>query len=292
MELQKGISIHNQLKNGFDAVTINSGVVFNRDQVADKVNFEGMSYIPQYEDHAYIAKRDWRALTAMELSHIKAGNKRNEYNTIYLGDLPEQLTKNLERFDLTAAKSMEEVTLKLAGDAQRTKELSSNLNSLLSSLAGGSPFKFHCIGTNYPNLEMVGCNKTKLPVNYKPEDIRYLGMHNDSSQKMSLHTAHQFGNRICINLGAEPRSFLFVNLSMIQLINMLKKKIDIKANKVDITNIRRFFFEYYPDYPVIKVEQKPYQYYIAATDNCLHDGSTLGNSLLDITMIYFGGFHY
>jgi hypothetical protein len=70
----------------------------------------------------------------------------------------------------------------------------------------------------------------------------------------------------------------------------LKKKIDIKAHNINIGNISRYFFSHFPDYPVLRVQQKPYQYYIAPTDNCFHDGSTLGNSELDITLIYFGFF--
>ena len=50
------------------------------------------------------------------------------------------------------------------------------------------------------------------------------------------------------------------------------------------------FFKYFPDYPVLKIEQKPYEYYIAPTDNCIHDGATLERRSLDIVMTYLGHF--
>jgi len=290
MKLKKGILIHNQMNQGYEAIHINSGTVLHTDLVTKPVNFQGMVYTPQYEDHAYIPKRDWRSLNPEEIKFIQAKEERNDYNTVYLGDIPEALKESFMRLGLANAKNREEVFEKFSGDAQLTKELSSNLNSFLSPLADNKPFNFHCIGTTLPNVEMVACNTTKLPPGFKPQDIRYMGMHNDGTQAMTIHTAHKFGNRISINLGNNTRSFLFVNLSMIQALNMIGKKIDIKKNNVNISNIPEFFFQHFPDYPVIKVQQEPYQYYIAPTDNCFHDGSTLGSKELDITMVYFGAF--
>jgi hypothetical protein len=290
MKLKKGILIHNQMEQGYEAIHINSGTVLHTALVTAPINFHGMVYTPQYEDNARVAKRDWRALNREEIRSIQAKDKRKNYDTIYLGDIPETLKACFKRLDLANSKNREEVFEKFSGDAVLTKELSSNLNSFLSSLADNKPFNFHCIGTNLPNIEMVACNTTKLPRGFKPEDIKYMGMHNDGTQSMTIHTAHKFGNRISINLGNDTRSLLFVNLSMIQALNMIGKKIDIKKNNVNIANIPRFFFEHFPDYPVFRVQQKPYQYYIAPTDNCFHDGSTLGNKELDITMVYFGAF--
>lgn len=71
---------------------------------------------------------------------------------------------------------------------------------------------------------------------------------------------------------------------------MIKEKINVDKIKIEIHNIAKYFFSLYPNYPVIRIAQEPYQYYIAPTDNCFHDGSTLGNKRLDITMVYFGEF--
>ncbi|PSL34456.1 hypothetical protein [Chitinophaga ginsengisoli] len=292
MQLKKGITIHNKLPERYDALSINSGTVYHTEQEAPPVNFQGLHYTPRYIDGAYVIKRDWRPLNGDEIRCLQANGQRTDYSTIYLGDIPEQLKDLFQSLSLNGAGNRDEVMEKLAASPEKTKALSEQINAFLQPLANQQPFKFHCIGINFPNIELVACNTTRLPAGYKPQDIRYMGMHNDGTRDMTIYTANKAGNRISINIGEESRSFLFVNLSMVQAINMLKKKIDIAEHNVNIANIGRFFFQYYPDYPVIKIRQKPYQYYIAPTDNCFHDGSTLGSSTLDVTMVYFGNFQY
>lgn len=292
MKLKRGIFLHTQTQEGYDAIHINSGAVFHTSQAAAVVNFQGFSYTPQYEEDAWVAKRDWRALNPEEIKNLQSGGDRNDYNTVYLGDIPEKVKEIFQQTGISDSKNREEVLEKLANNPGRTGELNTAINVWLASFSGDKPFHFHCIGSNFPNIEMVACNTTKLPAGFKPSDIRYMGMHNDGTAQMTIYTAHRFGNRISINLGKDTRAFLFVNLSMVQAINMLKKKMDVKKSHVNIANIPGFFFKHYPDYPIIKVQQKPYQYYIAPTDNIFHDGSTLGNKALDITMSYFGGFTF
>lgn len=292
MKLKKGIMIHNQLSESYDIVSINSGSVFHNDRIADIVDFNGIQYTPQYDEDAYIVKRDWRKLSTIEEKILCYTDKCNDYNTVYLGDIPDSLKICFEKLKLEGSKSRDEVLQKFSKDAQKTKELSIKLNSFLLNYANKKPYNFHCIGVNHPNIEMVACDTTKLPPNFKSSDIRYMGLHNDGTKLMTIHTAHKFGNRISINLSSESRSFIFVNLSMIQALNMLKKKVNLNENDINIANIPQFFFKYFPDYPVLKIDLKPYQYYIAPTDNCFHDGSTLNNINLDICLIYFGSFQH
>ena len=288
MKLRKGISIYNQLPEGYAAVSINSGTVFHTEQPAEMVSFQGYSYRPEYEEYAYVAKRDRRSLSEDEVACLQADDGRNDYNTVYLGEIPEALKDQFRKLGLADSKGREEVMERLKQNAEDTRHLNEGINAFLQPMAGNKPFHFHCLGINFPNIEMVACDTTKLPTGYELKDVRYMGMHNDGTTKMTIHTAHKFGNRISINLSRETRSFLFVNLSMIQAFNMLKRKTNVA--EVNIGNIPRVFFKHFPDYPVIRVRQKPYQYYIAATDNCFHDGSTLGNSELDICFVYFGAF--
>ncbi len=61
-------------------------------------------------------------------------------------------------------------------------------------------------------------------------------------------------------------------------------------SKITTANIVESFFKRYSDYPVLRLELKPFQYYIAPTDNFIHDGSTLGNKQIDLTIVYTGIF--
>ncbi len=290
MKLKKGISIHNLLPEGYDAVNINSGTVFHTEQSAPMVNFQGHRYRPQYEANAYVVKRDWRRLDAAETACLCAGENRNDYNTVYVGDLPEAVKDLCRNLKLADSADRQEVMQKLQQNEQATRQLNGAINEFLMPISNNKPFNFHCLGINFPNIEMVACNTTQLPPGFKPKDVQYMGMHNDGAVKMTIHTAHKFGNRISINLGKEARYFLFVNLSLVQALNMLKKKIAIQKQEVNYRNLPGLFFKYFPDYPVIRIKQEPYEYYIAATDNCFHDGSTLGSTHLDICFVYFGAF--
>lgn len=290
MKLKRGIMIHNQLSEGDDMISMNSGSVIHNSRIADAVDFNGVQYTPQYCQDAYIVKRDWRKLGSMEKKIMLPTSNSNDNNTVYLGDIPEALKLCFKQFELEDSKNRDEVLQKLSSDSQKTKELSIKLDSFLLSFANKKPYSFHCIGVNHPNIEMVACDTTKLSPNFKPSDIRYMGLHNDGTKLMTIHTAHKFGNRISINLSSESRSFIFVNLSIIQAFNMLKKKVSLNEKDINIANIPQIFFKYFPDYPILKIDLKPYQYYIAPTDNCFHDGSTLDNQNLDICLIYFGSF--
>lgn len=146
------------------------------------------------------------------------------------------------------------------------------------------------LAANFANSEIVSLDKRKLPDGYTIHDIRFIGVHKDSSKDMTLHTAHKYGNRIAFNLGKESRYLLIINLSMLQVYDMIKKKIDIRENEVNNKNITAYFLKLFPDYPVLRIEHKPYHYYIAPTDNCFHDGSTMGSTSLDILMTYLGKF--
>ena len=91
MKMRKGITLHNQLRDGFDAITINSGTVFHKEQQTEEVNYQGMRFTPLYEEFAYVTKRDWRPLKAQEIKTIQANGNRKDYNTVFVGDIPPHL---------------------------------------------------------------------------------------------------------------------------------------------------------------------------------------------------------
>ena len=47
--------------------------------------------MPQYEEDAYMVKRDWRKLSTNEIGSLTATSNRNYYNTIYVGDISDEL---------------------------------------------------------------------------------------------------------------------------------------------------------------------------------------------------------
>ncbi|SEB97302.1 hypothetical protein SAMN04489761_2134 [Tenacibaculum sp. MAR_2009_124] len=293
MEMKRQLMIHNTLTEGETALKINSGTVHHSNQKAALVNYLEEKFIPEFVDDAYVTKRDWRSLTDKELKLLKFDENRTDFNTIYLGVIPENLKVCFQRLKLDESVNREEVFSKLGSNPEDVQQVTELLDQFLEPISNNKKFNFHCMGVNYPNVELVACNTTMLPDGYQQSDKKFLGIHNDGTQVMTIDTAHEFGNRISINLGKDSRYFLFVNLALKEAYAMLREKLSSEEIKqVSISNIPKYFFRHFSDYPVIRVEQKPYQYYIAPTDNCFHDGSTLGTQHLDVCIVYFGNFQY
>lgn len=293
MKIKKQIMIHNSLPDGANALTINSGTVHHTHHKAALVSYLDEEFIPEYIAHAYVNKRDWRKLTEEELAFLVADETRNDHNTVYIGEISQELKECFKEIGLEESVDRDEVFKRFEANPPLTMKATQLLNDFLTPLANNKKFNFHCIGVNYPNVELVASNTTMLPKGFKQAEKQFLGIHNDGTQLMTIDTAHEFGNRISINLGKDTRYLLFVNLPLKVAHNMLKEKLSTtEIKQVNISNIPEYFFKYFPDYPVIRIQQKPYQYYIAATDNFFHDGSTLGGKHLDVCIVYFGSFQY
>jgi hypothetical protein len=290
MEIKRGIMLYNQSGEGYDCISINSGVEHYTNQDTSRVSYGDLSCFPSFEEDAFVTKRNWRHLHDREIRIMAANRQCGEANTIYLGDIPENLKRLFQQLALEECRDRKEVFEKFRSRPELTVAINQATDNFLRSKSNGKPFRFHYLGSNLPNLRVVACDTTVMAANYREEDKKYMGMHNDGTRDVSPHRIHTLGNRLTINLGKETRSFLFMNLTMTQAFNMLAKKMDTSEHKIDIVNIARYFFMHFPDYPVIKINQKPYQYYIAPTDNCFHDGSTEGMTALDIIIVYFGAF--
>lgn len=290
MKMIKGIRLHSQTADGYHAVSINTGVLHHAGQEKQAVNYEGLSFVPDFEEDAFLPKRNWRPLNSTEINTLKPVGKHDIGKTICLGDIPDDLRSLFEQLHLDQCRSREDVFAAFRDNPALTTEINRLTDQFLQGKSNGYPFRFHYLGTNLPDLEVTACDTTVMPAGYKEQDKKYMGIHNDGTAYVSPYQLHKLGNRLTINLGAEPRSFLFINLTMAQALNKLKQVMDVDKHKIDIINIAEYFFRYFPDYPVVKITQHPYQYYIAPTDNCFHDGSTLGMKSLDIILVYFGMF--
>ncbi|WDF57307.1 hypothetical protein [Mucilaginibacter sp. KACC 22063] len=290
MILRKGIGLINSLKQQQDAIMINSGICYAAQENIPEVSFRKIKFTPQFQEGAILAKSDWCSLSDKDLHILKPGNKITDYNTIFLGDLPDSLIKRFKKLPLHESETVDDIYAIFRKHEVLAKKLNNDLNIFLNTIADNKPYKFRCFGVSFPNLLSVSAKFYHLPKNHAPTDVQYIGFHNDCTTAMSIHTAHRYGNRISINFGREEREFLFVNLSLIQAYNMIKAKNPESLPDVNLVTIPQIFFKLFPNYPILKVKLKPYQYYIAPTDNCFHDGRTLGNKTFDMTMIFFGGF--
>lgn len=118
-----------------------------------------------------------------------------------------------------------------------------------------------------------------------------IGMHMDSWEGMNVSDLDTAPNRICVNLGKEDRFFLFVNLTMNNVFELTKENSGLDRDTLAQDLLVINFFRQFPDYPVIRVRLKPFEAYIAPTENIIHDGCTEDKTLPDINYTIRGFFN-
>src|SRR6266498_18647 len=116
----------------------------------------------------------------------------------------------------------------------------------------------------------------------KDQDGNLIGMHIDSWYKNTISERDHAPNRMSINIGLEPRYLLFINQPLMNINRLLAQEFpdDERRNGVGV-GLRTSFMENYPGYPVIRLEIRPGEAYIAPTENIIHDGCTMGQNYLD-----------
>jgi hypothetical protein len=273
MLLKRGVTIHSYLP-GVDAqVMINDGTM-------KPGKSTGLYYYPD----SYIPKRKWRNLSNAEQKTLLSSSDITDYRkNIFIGIIPADLRKSLMSLGLHDCTNINQVMPEVKKQEKKIKTLSKKLDTYLRPFSSTGVYKFHRLTLANPNWETI--------TNYyfKNQHV-YIGLHVDGSRKFTPYTAFRSGNRISINLSKETRYLAMVNLTLIQTVNMIKERSGLPYSKINSDNISTLFFKHCPDYPAVKFGIKPYQYYIAPTDNFFHDATTLGNTAIDITFVYTGLF--
>lgn len=118
---------------------------------------------------------------------------------------------------------------------------------------------------------------------------RRLGLHVDNWSGLAPRARAQAPNRLCVNLGKEPRRLLFLNLSLGQILPHLPAA-TVSDLQLGATHLARLFMERFPRYPVLSLAIEPGEAYIAPTENLVHDGCTVGASSPDVCLTVLGYF--
>lgn len=140
------------------------------------------------------------------------------------------------------------------------------------------PFN-HGIHVHLPGRETVTVNTA---------NGKYLGLHLDSWDRYPVEARARSLNRICVNIGAEPRHLLFLNLSLMNVARLAQESQETADREYD--SVGPAFMSRFPGYPIVKVRIAPGEAYIAPTDNVIHDASTLGSKTPSITLTLRGWF--
>ena len=103
----------------------------------------------------------------------------------------------------------------------------------------------------------------------------FVGLHVDSFHANYDECRAAVGNRISVNIGTDPRFFLFIPLSF----RALFMRAGRPAGRTDVV---ASFMAANPGQPVLRLRVDPGEAYIAPTESIAHDASSLGAAVEDL----------
>lgn len=256
-----------------------------------KIGF-GFDYLGnrQYKENAFIPKNNWRKLYDEEQSILFTDDIEKDINSLIgLFHLPKNIIHEFDKIGFKEAFCKDDYDDIFNSQHKKIVDVLKTLGNFFFELIHSnytlSEVVFHGISFEQQALETVA---------YSDTDNKYFGLHIDRNISSNLFLRAKNPNRISINIGKESRYLLFVPLSIDSIFKMVVEKEgsfeSLKNNLTEQTLVYNFF-KHYPDYPVLRLEHKPYDVYVAPTDNIIHDGSTIGKQLPDMIAVFTGYFN-
>lgn len=276
MELISGIKLYTDLPFLNSQLEINNGTIAG-------INLDKNHPI-DYRIGSIVPKNNWRQLFKEELQIlIDPENEENERFGIFYGKLPSELVEIFLKLKLNNFKTRDEVLKKIKSSEKIIQKFDQKLKSILTSHSSLKDFEFHKMVFAQPNIYTL----TYFAENDK---LEFIGLHYDRSTIFDIKSAAFSKDRFCVNLGNQSRDLFFINLPLNTITTLIEKTKGYNGEEITLDNLIEYYALYCYDYPVIKLTLNPFEYYIAPTDNILHDGSTLKRNSLDITLVYLGHF--
>ncbi|MDF2192587.1 hypothetical protein [Paraflavitalea sp. CAU 1676] len=255
-------------------VALNSGVMpATNDQAPAGAYYRPGSYIPV---------NDWVATGYEYRSHFDAGSS-TFFNTVGLYSLPDNVIDLIQQLGIEQIGVKDRLLDLFKEKADLVNRLSEQLFPVINRHVVAET-ELYKLASMLPGLYTTGSRKDEEGY------IQFLGLHLDSSKGITLDKAESSKNRLCINITHEPRYLIFLDLSVKDILRMVQEKDPLEKGVSQFT-LPDVFFRHYPTYPLVRIKQPAYSYYIAPTDNCVHDGSTMNRTTVDVTLTYLGYFN-
>lgn len=255
----KGINDRIELSNGVECVSSLNGIACRAP--------------------VYVARKPWRRPSREEMSRLLASEKDdNNYQFVSITPVPDFLKKQFEEIALYKCATVMEVN-RVTQTPAYLKALQDTVTFYEKIAAEKNAAIPHHIYFGEPNLP----NNT-----YNKKENYFIGLHLDSWEQKASHERAAARNRICINLGKEPRWLLFYNVGYMDMGRMAGFAESFLHKPHNPYEVLYKFFDMYADYPVLKIRIDPYEAYIAPTENIIHDGCTEGTVHKDINLAIRG----
>jgi hypothetical protein len=124
-----------------------------------------------------------------------------------------------------------------------------------------------------------------LTTTVDPSRDRRIGIHIDSWDRLSIPARAKARNRLNINLGTEPRYLLLVDAPIDEM-----PPADAIQGSVNATAFAKDYLRTNPNVPVMQLEIRPGEAYMAPTERLPHDSTTAMKQAPDISFTILGHF--
>lgn len=245
-----------------------------------------------YHENSFLPANEWVRMNNAELANIAADKrcftKEHLSSSIGISKLDDAVIELCKKIGFDDFNDRRDIHKRYTEVPEVFDEFDKQVAALIErmKLHYGSEHKIHAIPIVAAGLPTI--TQRLLPTS---EERLFCGMHIDNDSSDLIKDCVNSRNRISINLTGESRHLLYVNVSASDIILRAEA-----LNMGDCVNLQtrdelvQAFFARNPTYPIVRVEIKPYELYVAPTDNLIHDASTVLRKREDITLVALGYF--
>ena len=220
----------------------------------------------KYQDGIYLPREDWRAVSAMELTLLQGRGGYTPTRDIRVFTIPPWLHRLL--WDLDLGSMIEDPGFSTTIRDPLFERFCVEAGSVLEAL--GIPSRKITV-----RFQKSGGGKAEgHSTTFDPEFETFVGLHVDNFERRPIDTRHLSFPRVVVNLGLEPRSFVFINLPLINLLapSGIAHSRESYQRYSWAYPLAHRFMESVPDYPAVRLLLHPGEGYVAPTQNLIHDG--------------------
>lgn len=232
---------------------------------------------PAYAIGAMVPRVPWRCLTPDEETRVFGG--RHPAHTVQVCRIPPEAIEGFGPLRTALARDYPVEVLQRVIGSKRTAEAFSCLQSGLGRF-----------GVCWQTIRALG-------ISLKSPGLETCTTESSTGERVGLHVDSFFGDglsgrerralRLCINVGIEPRHFLFVNTSL-QRIWEVSCDGSREMHQVNASAIAAAFLAAHPNYGVLRLTLLPGEAYIAPTENIIHDSTSADRRTFDAALTFLG----
>jgi hypothetical protein len=236
-----------------------------------------------YKHDAVFPKEDWRELTQGESASLTAiDSTPRSCATVQIVTAPAELleiSRNLGLQKLTGQAEVQRIGAAKPGEFRYFMEVAKRFGEgLLDHKEGFTSQSVRC--EHHTGLRSATLDQ---------KNGHYIGLHIDNWDELPMRLRDNSRSRLILNLGAESRFAVFINLTVARMAQMITVAKNLPPGSTGLDYLGSFF-SIFPTYPVAQLRIEPGEAYIAPVDNIFHDGTTTWKRSADITLSMLGYF--